>query len=160
VPTARQISARIVVTVLLVSVGILVMLLPYLIKRQKVALRGIATTFTDSTSVPAGTPPPDSAAVMAALGRVNDPEIGVSIVNLGLVDSLHIDSFGTVDIAIALTTPECPAIGQIGEQTAQAVLAVPGTRKVSVRLDPTLSWDPTCINPEAREFYRRRFGKP
>jgi metal-sulfur cluster biosynthetic enzyme len=158
VPTARQLSVRIVVTVVLVALGILVMLLPYLLKRQKVPALTSATTFTDSAVVPAGTPLPDSAAVIAALGRVQDPEIGISIVDLGLVNSLRIDASGSVDVAIALTTPECPVVSQLGAKAVKEVIAVRGVRRVRVRLDPTLPWDPSRLSPEARELYRKRFG--
>ena len=155
---AWRLPLRLITTILLIAIGILVILLPYLLKRQKVPVLGAAATFTDSANVPAGTPPPDSAAVMAALSRVIDPEIGISIVDLGLVDSLHIDSSGTVSVAIALTTPECPLIGQLGRQMTKAVIAVPGTRRVLVRLDPTLPWDPSRLSPGAKELYRKRFG--
>jgi metal-sulfur cluster biosynthetic enzyme len=156
--TARQFSARIVVTIPLVAIGVLVILLPYIVKRQKVPTFLAPAAFTDSAAVPAGTLPPDSDAVVAALSTVIDPEVGISIVDLGLVDSLHIDSSGTVSVAIALTTPECPLIGQIGRQMIKAVIAVPGTRRVLVRLDPTLPWDPSRLSPAAKELYRKRFG--
>ncbi len=95
---------------------------------------------------------------MTALGRVIDPEIGISIVDLGLIDSLHVNASGDVYAAIALTIPECPVVSQLGTQAAKEVIAVPGVRKVRVRLDPTLPWDPSRLSPEARELYRKRFG--
>jgi metal-sulfur cluster biosynthetic enzyme len=159
-PTARQLSLRIAVTVLLVAIGILVMLLPYVLKRQRVPAFGVATTFVDSASVPAGTPLPESAAVMTALSRVIDPEVGISIVDLGLVDSLQVDSSGNVAVAVALTTPECPLVSQLGNEAAKEVIAVPGVRRVKVRMDPTLPWDPSKLSPAARELYRKRFGNP
>jgi metal-sulfur cluster biosynthetic enzyme len=133
-------------------------MLPSWLKHGRLPTLAAATTFTDSTVVPPGTAPPDSAQVMAALSRVLDPEIGISIVDLGLVNSLHIDSSGTVHVAVALTTPECPVISQIGRQTAKEVVSVPGVRRVEVRMDPTLPWDPNRLTPKARELYRKRFG--
>ncbi len=145
---------------MLVGIGILVMNLPALLRRQRLPALGLtaATTFTDSANVPAGTPLPDSAAVMVALGRVFDPEIGISIVDLGLVNSLRIDSAGTVKATIILTTPECPYVQHLGVQATKEVIAVRGVRRVRVRLDPTLPWDPSRLTPEARELYRKRFG--
>jgi metal-sulfur cluster biosynthetic enzyme len=157
-PPTRQLTARLVVTILLVAIGILIILLPYIVKRQRVPTFLAPAAFTDSAAVPAGTLPPDSASVVAALTAVIDPEIGTSIVDMGLVESLHVDSFGNVNLAIALTTPECPVISQLGRQTAEAVIAVPGTRRVRVRLDPTLPWDQNRLSPAARELYRKRFG--
>jgi len=161
-PSARQLSARLVVTILLIAVGILVILLPYILKRQKVPALSLmaATTFVDSAAVPPGTPPPDSAAVLAALGRVLDPEIEISIVDLGLVDSLHIDSSGSVKATIILTTPECPYARQLGAQAVKEVIKLQGVRRAEVRMDPTIPWDPSRLTPEAKNLYRKRFGGP
>jgi metal-sulfur cluster biosynthetic enzyme len=160
VPTARQLSARLVVTILLVAIGVLVILLPYILKRQKIPSLSLtaATTFTDSAVVPAGTPPPDSTAVMAAMNRVVDPEVGIGIADLGLVNALNVDSAGNVSATVILTVPECPYAGQLGAQAVKEVLEVPGVRRASVRLDPTLPWDPTRLSPEAKQQYRKRFG--
>ena len=155
---AWRLPIRLTVTILLVAIGILIILLPYIVKRQRVPALLTPTIFTDSAAVPAGTLPPDSANVAATLRTVIDPEVGISIVDLGLVDSLRIDSSGNVNIAIALTTPECPVVGQLGRQTANVVIEVPGVRKVRVRLDPSLPWAPSRLSPEARELYRKRFG--
>jgi len=160
VPSARQFSIRIVVTVLLIAVGILVIILPYILKRQKVPALSLtaATTFTDSAVITTGTPPPDSTAVMAAMNRVVDPEVGIGIADLGLVNGLDVDSAGNVSATVILTVPECPYAGQLGAQAVKEVLKVPGVRRVKVRLDPTLLWDPSRLSPEARELYRKRFG--
>lgn len=157
---AWRLPLRLITTIILVAIGILIILLPSLLRRQRMSpLRlSAATTFTDSTVVPAGTPPPESAAVMAALSHVIDPEVGISVIDLGLVDSLHIDSLGNVSVILALTTPECPVVSQIGKQAASAVVAVPGVRKVRVQLDPSLPWDPSRLSRAARELYRKRFG--
>ena len=155
----RRISLRLITTIILIAIGILIILLPSLLRRERLPALALtaATTFTDSANVPAGTPLPDSLAVMAALGRVIDPEIGISIVDLGLVNTVRIDASGSVDVAIALTTPECPVVSQLGPQAAKEVVAVPGVRRVRVRLDPTLPWDPSRLSPEAKELYRKRF---
>jgi metal-sulfur cluster biosynthetic enzyme len=158
VNNAWRLPLRLITTIVLVGIGILIIILPSWVKRGRLPALTAASSFTDSASVPAGTPAPDSTAVMAALGRVVDPEIGISIVDLGLVDSLHVDSYGKVYAAIALTIPECPVVSQLGNQAASEVIAVPGVRNVRVRLDPTLPWDPSHLTPTARELYRKRFG--
>jgi metal-sulfur cluster biosynthetic enzyme len=162
VNNAWRLPLRLISTIVLVGIGILVMNMPSLLRRQRLpALSlGAATTFTDSVNIPAGTPLPDSIAVMAALRRVIDPEIGISIVDLGLVDSLHIDSSGNVRAAVILTTPECPYARQLGAQAVKEVIAVRGVRRVEVRMDPSISWDPSRLTPEAKDLYRKRFGYP
>ena len=159
---AWRLPLRLITTIALVAIGILVMTLPTLLRWQRLpALRlGAATTFTDSAVVPAGTPLPESAAVTAALERVLDPEIGISIVDLGLVNALHIDSSGNVKATVILTTPECPYARQLGAQAVKEAIAVHGVRRVEVRMDPTISSDPSRLTPEARDLYRKRFGHP
>jgi len=159
---AWRLPLRLITTIILIAIGILVIILPSWLKRGRLPALGLgaATTFTDSADVPVGTPVPDSGAIMAALGRVVDPEIGISIVDLGLVDSLHIDSSGNVKATIILTTPECPYARQIGAQAVKEVLAVQGVRRAEIRMDPSIPWDPSRLTPEARELHRKRFGHP
>jgi metal-sulfur cluster biosynthetic enzyme len=160
VTNVRRLSLRLITTIVLIAIGILVMVLPSWLKHGRLPALATATTFADSAAVPPGTAPPDSAAVMATLGRVVDPEIGISIVDLGLVGALHIDSLGKVKATIILTVPECPYAGQLGAQAVKEVIAVHGVRRVEVRMDPTIPWDPSRLTPEARELYRKRFGHP
>jgi len=157
VNNAWRLPLRLITTIVLIAIGILVIILPSWIKRGRLPILTAASSFTDSASVPAETPLPDSTAVMAALGRVVDPEIGISIVDLGLVNSLRIDSSGAVKVTIILTIRGCPYVQNLGAQAAKKVIAVQGVRKVRVRLDPTLPWDPSHLSPEARELYRKRF---
>jgi metal-sulfur cluster biosynthetic enzyme len=158
VTNVRRLSLRLITTIVLIGLGVLVMVLPSLLRRHRLpALALNASTFTDSATVPAGTHLPDSAAVMAALGRVIDPEIGISIVDLGLISTLRVDSSGNVKATIILTIPGCPYVQDLGAQAAKEVISVPGVRRVRVRLDPTLPWDPNHLSPEAKELYRKRF---
>jgi metal-sulfur cluster biosynthetic enzyme len=159
VKKAWRLPVRLITTIVLVGIGILVMNLPALLRRQRLPTLGlnVAATFIDSARVPAGTPPPDSSAIVAALGRVTDPEIEISIVDLGLIHALHIDSLGSIGVTIALTTPECPYGRQLGAQAVKEVIAVRGVRRVEVKMDPTIPWDPNRLSAKARERYRRRF---
>ncbi|HTW90347.1 MAG TPA: metal-sulfur cluster assembly factor [bacterium] len=161
-PNIRRLSLRLLATIVLVAIGLLIILLPALVRRQQLRTLGLPSsfTFTDSAAVPAGSPPPDSAAVMTALGNVIDPEIGISIVDLGLVHAVSISPTGDVNVDVALTVAECPAVNQLGILTSEAVIAVHGVRRVNVRLDPKLPWDPGRLSPKARELYRKRFGRP
>lgn len=66
------------------------------------------STFADSVPVRPGATVPDSSLLMAALGGVVDPELDLSIVELGLVESLAVDTAGNTRAVLILTTPECP----------------------------------------------------
>lgn len=71
--------------------------------------------------------------IMAALNRVNDPELQRSIVELGMVRDLTI-SDGRVGFTLALTIPECPLRDQLAGDARAAVEALPGVKEVSVSL--------------------------
>lgn len=73
-------------------------------------------------------------AVLAALGRVQEPELGQDLVSLNMVRNLTIDG-GKVAFTVMLTTPACPLRGQIERESRAAVMAVPGVSQVDVKLD-------------------------
>ncbi len=69
--------------------------------------------------------------VMEALKEVDDPEIGMSIVDLGMVRNLHVDG-GTVAFELALTIPDCPLTPYMLKNAKEAVAALPGVTDVQV----------------------------
>ena len=94
--------------------------------------------------------------VRAALKNVVDPEIGLDVVNLGLVYRIDIlDGGKTVDIDMTLTTPACPARPQILEQARREVMALKEVYKelenVKINLVWTPFWNPSMMSEEARE---------
>ncbi|MFN7165987.1 MAG: metal-sulfur cluster assembly factor [Pannonibacter sp.] len=91
--------------------------------------------------------------IKAALGTVDDPELGVSIMDLGLVRKITIAP-GAVTIVVAMTTPTCPLGGLIAELARAAVEAVvdPGT-SVMVHLDRNFRWEPHFASPHVRERF-------
>jgi ATP-binding protein involved in chromosome partitioning len=72
--------------------------------------------------------------VLAALGRVRDPDLHKDIVTLGFVRDLRI-SGGEVSFRIVLTTPACPVREQLQEEARRVVSAVPGVSSVNVTMD-------------------------
>ncbi len=94
--------------------------------------------------------------VRAALKNVVDPEIGLDVVNLGLVYRIDIlDDGKTVDIDMTLTTPACPAGPQILEQARREVMSLKEVYKelenVKINLVWTPFWNPSMMSKEARE---------
>ena len=89
--------------------------------------------------------------VIDALREVFDPELGLSIVDLGLIYDVRIDG-GHVGITMTLTSAGCPLTDVIEEQTAQheamtewvrhAVEQVPDVRHVAVTLTFDPPWTP------------------
>ena len=70
--------------------------------------------------------------VYQALRGVVDPELGDDIVELGMVTDVEITD-GVVSVGVALTIAQCPMRGQIEQDTARKVMALPGVRDVLVR---------------------------
>jgi ATP-binding protein involved in chromosome partitioning len=72
--------------------------------------------------------------IIAALSKVQEPELNQDLVTLGMVRDLKIEG-DTVDLTIMLTTPACPLRGQIEKEARAAVLGIPGVNKVNLKLD-------------------------
>lgn len=76
--------------------------------------------------------------VLAALQQVIDPELGVNVVDLGLIHGVAVED-GCVQVDMTLTTPSCPLQASISEAVETAVgRFVPGVDTVRVNL----VWDP------------------
>ena len=72
-------------------------------------------------------------AVLAALGKVQEPELHQDLVSLGMVRDLSIDG-KAVSFTVMLTTPACPLRGRIEKEAREAVEAI-GAGPVTVKLD-------------------------
>jgi metal-sulfur cluster biosynthetic enzyme len=88
--------------------------------------------------------PPTAAAVMAALETVIDPELSMSILELGLVYDVAIDG-GDVRVTMTLTAPGCPMHGIMPDWVRSAVAALPGVERVDVSVTFDPPWSPDKI---------------
>ena len=73
----------------------------------------------------------NEAAVMAALGTVQEPELGGDLVSRKMIKDLKIMG-GTVAVTIELTTPACPLKDQLENETRAAVMQVRNVKQVEV----------------------------
>ena len=87
--------------------------------------------------------------VYDALYEVYDPELGVNVVDLGLVYDVEVHS-GDVAIAMTMTTPGCPMHDAIVEGAQAAVEALPGVRQACIHVVWTPPWDPTMMSEAGR----------
>ena len=81
---------------------------------------------------PSASTGPTHADVMAVLGRVVDPELGVDIVELGMVQKVDVGADGHIEVQIALTIAGCPLRAQIRDDARNRVLALPGVQVVEI----------------------------
>jgi len=87
--------------------------------------------------------------VRAALQTVYDPELGIDIVNLGLIYGVAIEQ-GTVRIRMTMTTPGCPMHDAISVGAAQVIDRLPGVEHVEIILTWNPPWDPSRMSEAAR----------
>ena len=82
--------------------------------------------------------------VMVALQGVLDPELGISIVDMGLIYEVEEDK-GAIDIDMTLTNPACPMAAVIVNSVEDAVSKVEGVKSVRVNLVFDPPWTPERI---------------
>jgi metal-sulfur cluster biosynthetic enzyme len=92
----------------------------------------------------------DREAVLQALRNVYDPELGINIVDLGLVYDVVIDAEGGVDITYSLTTMGCPIGPMIEDQMRQFLAGVPGVGEVRPEMVLRPPWSPEMMSDEAK----------
>lgn len=90
-------------------------------------------------------------AVIQLLYEVIDPELGVNIVDLGLLRSVEVGADGRVAIEMTLTTPGCPLGGYIEDEIRGCLAQLPQVREVSVHVGFDPLWDPTQMSDAGRE---------
>jgi metal-sulfur cluster biosynthetic enzyme len=93
---------------------------------------------------------PTEEQVRDALRHVVDPELGINIVDLGLVYDVDVSEQGVVHIEYTLTTMGCP-IGPLIEQQMQSFLEkVPGVSSVAAEMVLRPPWTPEMMSEEAK----------
>jgi FeS assembly SUF system protein len=107
-------------------------------------------TATEGTPLDPATPVTSDEEVVRVLCTVFDPEIPVSIYDLGLIYDMTIQASGTIEIEMSLTAPGCPVAGEMPGEVARAVAALPGAGEVTVRLVWDPPWTPERMSEDAR----------
>ena len=89
-------------------------------------------------------------AIVEALCAVYDPEIPVSLYELGLIYDIIVDPAGKVDIVMTLTAPGCPVADILPMEVQKAAQAVDGVAGVHVELVFDPPWRPDMMSEAAR----------
>lgn len=89
--------------------------------------------------------------VETALRTVVDPEIGINVVDLGLVYGIDVGP-DAVRVRMTMTTPACPVGGLLRDQASRALKErLPGARTVDVELVWDPPWHAGLMSPAARK---------
>ena len=87
--------------------------------------------------------------VREALHQIIDPELGIDVVDLGLVYGIEIDELGRAIITMTLTTPACPLTDLIEDQCASVLAGLVEEFRIDWTWSPR--WTLDMITPEGRE---------
>jgi metal-sulfur cluster biosynthetic enzyme len=88
--------------------------------------------------------------IREALRHVDDPEIGVNIVDLGLVYRIELEG-ARVRIAMTMTSPACPLVDYLKDLVTSAIRErVPDVMDVDITIEWEPPWDPDMMSDEAR----------
>ena len=91
--------------------------------------------------------------VREALREVIDPELGVNIVDLGLVYGIDVADAGSVRITMTMTSPACPMRDYLQDLVESSVVGrVPGVGAVTVDVVDEPPWSPDLMSDEARRL--------
>ena len=88
--------------------------------------------------------------LLAALAEIQDPEMPVSLVDLGLIYGLE-DRDGRVTVDLTFTAMGCPAADFILSDVRERLLSEPGVREVAIRVVWDPPWTTARMTPAGRE---------
>ena len=92
---------------------------------------------------------PTKEEVVEALRQVEDPELGMDIVELGLLYDVAVED-SNVHVTFSLTSMGCPVGPLIEQQIVEAVAALPGVGTVEPELTWTPPWTPERMSEDAK----------
>ncbi|MFZ1720419.1 MAG: metal-sulfur cluster assembly factor [Candidatus Moraniibacteriota bacterium] len=88
--------------------------------------------------------------ITAKLKLVKDPELGVSLVDLGLIYETSISKEGIAHVKMTLTTMGCPLFPVIQKDIENHLMEVPEVNEVKIELTFDPPWDPSKMTDEAK----------
>ncbi|MBB6443519.1 metal-sulfur cluster assembly factor [Bacillus benzoevorans] len=88
--------------------------------------------------------------ILGALELVVDPEIGIDIVNLGLVYDLKLNDEGVLTVDMTLTSMGCPLAGMIVDQVKNAVSDIPEVKDTMVNIVWNPPWSKDMMSRYAK----------
>lgn len=90
------------------------------------------------------------AEIIRVLRTCDDPELGVNIVDLGLIYGIKISRDNIVKITMTLTTPGCPLLDYFADMTASKVRGLKAVKDVLVEITFDPPWDKSKMSKSAK----------
>lgn len=87
-----------------------------------------------------------------ALRAVKDPELGLNIIDIGLVYDVAVTDAGVAQVKMTLTSPGCPAGAEITGDVKQTLLDLEGITDVEIEIVWEPYWTPDRMDPRVRAF--------
>ncbi len=92
--------------------------------------------------------------IYGALEQVIDPELGIDIVNLGLVYDVDLDENGTAKITMTLTSMGCPLAPVIVDQVTASLADIPEVKQTEV----DIVWSPPWTKDKMSRYAKIALG--
>ena len=108
---------------------------------------------SDNDTVTA-TKPASEEEIREALYDVVDPELGIDVVNLGLIYGIHIDDANVVTLDMTLTSAACPLTDVIEDQSRSALIGAGLVDELRINWVWNPPWGPDKITDDGRDQLR------
>lgn len=95
---------------------------------------------------------PTAETIRKALRAVKDPELGLNIIDIGLIYDVAVSEEGDVKVTMTLTSPGCPSGAEIMQDAKLVVGDQEGVRNVEIDLVWEPYWTPDRMDPRVRAF--------
>jgi len=92
--------------------------------------------------------------LMGSLEQVIDPELGIDIVNLGLVYDIDLNEEGIATVTMTLTSMGCPLAGTIVDQVKAALSDIPEVKETEVEI----VWNPPWSKDKLSRYAKIALG--
>lgn len=90
--------------------------------------------------------------IRKALRAVKDPELGLNIVDIGLIYDTAVNEAGEVRVTMTLTSPGCPSGAEIMQDARTVLEDLEGVQRVEIDLVWEPFWTPERMDPRVRAF--------
>ncbi|WP_162509361.1 metal-sulfur cluster assembly factor [Thermogymnomonas acidicola] len=88
--------------------------------------------------------------ILEALKEVSDPEIGMDVVNLGLIYDIQINGGDRVYIKMTMTAPTCPVTPWILAEAQKVIENLEGVEAADIELVWDPPWNPSMMSPRGK----------